>query len=138
VVDDLDEHRLKETEHSASDKSLFFSLISLIFITVLAIDSLLSDVSTLVNQSLSEQTRIILYSSITAIAIILGTVLVMYNIKKMKNELRSKNRVLQSLSKIVPYIQYTIMGFLVLIILQIIFTLQYAAIFLVASLALTW
>lgn len=138
MVDDLDEHRLKQLEHPRSNNRLFFSLISLIFIAVLAADSLLSDVSSLINQSLSEQTRIILYSLISALAIISGTVIVRYNIKKIKTELPSKNRVLILLSKIVPYIQYTIIGFLLLIAIQIIFTSQFFAIFLVATLAISW
>jgi hypothetical protein len=57
---------------------------------------------------------------------------------KVKAQSGSKNNVLLLISRIIPFIQYTIFGLLILITLQIIFTSQYLTLFLVASLALSW
>jgi hypothetical protein len=108
------------------------------FIGLLLADSLLSDISSLVNQTLHEGTRIILFSIIVTIAVLLGIRIIILNIQKIKTEFLSNSNVLLLLSRVMPFIQYTIIGLLILITLQIIFTLQYATIFLVASLALSW
>jgi hypothetical protein len=104
----------------------------------LLIDSLLSDVSSLVNKSLPEEARILFFSSIAVIATVSGIIAVHDNIRKVKAEVAHKNKSLLSLSWIMPYIQYTIIALLVLITLEIIFTHQFLNFFLVGSLALSW
>jgi hypothetical protein len=110
----------------------------LILIAALLSDSLLSDVSSIVNRALSEPTRIVLFSTILGIAILSGSPAVLHNTMKVKAQSDSKNNVLLLISRIIPFIQYTILGLLILITLQIIFTSQYLTLFLVASLALSW
>jgi hypothetical protein len=110
----------------------------LILIAALLSDSLLSDVSSIVNRALPEPTRIVLFSTILGIAILSGSPAVLHNTMKVKAQSGSKNNVLLLISRIIPFIQYTIFGLLILITLQIIFTSQYLTLFLVASLALSW
>jgi hypothetical protein len=116
----------------------FSSLTIIIFIAALLVDSLLSDVSSIVNRSLSELTRIVLFSIIVGIAILSGSGAILHNIRKIKTDLGSKNKALILISQIMPFIQYTIIGLLILITLQIIFTTQYLTLLLVASQALSW
>jgi hypothetical protein len=116
----------------------FSSLTIIIFIAALLVDSLLSDVSSIVNRSLSELTRIVLFSTIVGIAILSGSGAILHNIRKIKTDLGSKNKTLLLISQIMPFIEYTIIGLLILITLQIIFTTQYLALLLVASQALSW
>lgn len=116
----------------------FSSLTIIIFIAALLVDSLLSDVSSIVNRSLSELTRIVLFSIIVGIAILSGSGAILHNIRKIKTDLGSKNKALLLISQIMPFIQYTIIGLLILITLQIIFTTQYLTLLLVASQALSW
>ena len=124
---------------SSSNQGLkFYSLTILILIAALLSDSLLSDVSSIVNRALPEPTRIVLFSTILGIAILSGSPAVLHNTMKVKAQFGSKNNVLLLISRIIPFIQYTIFGLLILITLQIIFTSQYLTLFLVASLALSW
>jgi hypothetical protein len=139
MVEDSDPHLLNQQEFSGSNHGLrLSSLITLILVAALLIDSLLSDVSSIVNRALPEPTRIALFSTILGIAILSGSPAVLHNTKKVKAQLGSKNNVLFLISRIMPFIQYTIIGLLILITLQIIFTAQYTTLFLVASLALSW
>jgi hypothetical protein len=124
---------------SSSNQGLkFYSLTILILIAAVLSDSLLSDVSSIVNRALREPTRIVLFSTILGIAILSGSPAVLHNTMKVKAQSDSKNNVLLLISRIIPFIQYTIFGLLILITLQIIFTSQYLTLFLVASLALSW
>jgi hypothetical protein len=116
--------------HSKISTIVIIALISSLFV-----DSLFSDISTIINQSLPEISRIALFSALFAIAALSGGQVILHESKKIKNELGSKNDALVLASRIVPLIQYTIIGLLVLITLQIIFTSQYLMIFYVAILA---
>jgi hypothetical protein len=116
----------------------FSSLTIIIFIAALLVDSLLSDVSSIVNRSLSELTRIVLFSTIVGIAILSGSGAILHNIRKIKTDLGSKNKTILLISQIMPFIEYTMIGLLILITLQIIFTTQYLTLLLVASQALSW
>jgi hypothetical protein len=100
-------------------------------------DSLLSDVSSIVNQTFPEPTRITLFSIILSIALFSGSLAILHYSKKVKTELGFKNNVLLFISRIIPIIQYTIVGLLLLTLFQIIFTSQYLTLFLVSSLALS-
>jgi hypothetical protein len=82
--------------------------------------------------------RIVLFSTILGIAILSGSYAVLHYTKKVKAEVGSKNNVLLLVSRIIPFIQYAIIGLLILITLQIIFTSQYLILFLVASQAISW
>lgn len=110
----------------------------LIFIGILLVDSLLSDVSSIINRNLTEQIRIGLFSAIAAIAIFFGSRAILYNSKKVKAGFTSKNNVLFLISDIIPIIQYIIIGLLILITVQINFTYKYFTILLIASLAMSW
>lgn len=110
----------------------------LILIASLLLDSLLSDVSSILNQALPENSRIVLFSIIFGIAIISGSRIVRNDTSKIKSELGYTNNILFMISRIMPFIQYTIIGLLVTVALQVIFTSQYFTTFLVASLALSW
>jgi hypothetical protein len=140
MVEDSDPHRLKQQQElSEPNHGLRFSTLTiLILIAALLVDSLLSDVSSIVNRALPESTRIVLFSTILGIAVLSGSPAVLHNTKKVKSQLGPKNNVLLLISRIIPFIQYTIIGLLILITLQIIFTSQYLTLFLVASLALSW
>jgi hypothetical protein len=126
-------------ELSEPSRALKWSTVAiLILVSALLVDSLLSDVSSIVNKTLPEEARIVLFSSIAVIAIVSGSIAVLHNVRKVKAEVASNNQVLLFISRIMPYIQYTIIALLILITLQIIFTLEFLNFFLVASLALSW
>ena len=110
----------------------------LILIASLLFDSLLSDVSSILNQGLAENSRIVLFSIIFGIAIISGSSVILNNTSKIKSELDYTKNILFKISWIMPFIQYTIIGLLITVALQVIFTSQYFTAFLVASLALSW
>jgi hypothetical protein len=110
----------------------------LILIASLLLDSLLSDVSSILNQGLAENSRIVLFSIIFGIAIISGSSVILNDTSKIKSELDYTNNILFKISRIMPFIQYTIIGLLITVALQVIFTSQYFTAFLVASLALSW
>lgn len=114
------------------------SLPILVLVTALLVDSLLSDVSSIVNRVLPEPTRVVLFSTILGIAILAGSRAILHDTKKIKAEVASNNNFLILTSRIMPFIQYTIMGLLILITLQIIFRKEFLNFFLVASLALSW
>lgn len=109
-----------------------------VLVAALLVDSLLSDVSSIVNKTLPEESRILLFSSIAVIAIVSGSIAVLHYVSKVKAEVASNNKALLFISRIIPLIQYTIIALLVLITLHIAFTLQFLNFFLVASLALSW
>ena len=114
------------------------SIFAVIFIGLLLIDSLLSDLSTFVNQSLSEPIRMVLFSALVAFALLFGTQLVLSNTRRIRTELGSKNNVLILISQVMPYIHYAVIALLVIITLQIIFTSQYFTYFMVASAGINW
>jgi hypothetical protein len=139
MVKGIDQNRPKQQELSRPNRgSTFYSLTILFLIAALLVDSLLSDVSSIVNRVLSEPMRIVLFSTILGIAILSGSYAILHYTKKVKSELGYKNNVLLLVSQIIPFIQYIIIGLLTLITLQIIFTLQYPILFLVALQALSW
>jgi hypothetical protein len=107
-------------------------------ISSLLIDSLLSDISTIINQSLPEISRIALFTALFAVAGLSGSQAVIYESKKIKNELGFKNYALALASRIVPLIQYAIIGLLGLLTLQIIFGSQYLTVSYVALIAASW
>jgi hypothetical protein len=107
-------------------------------ISSLLIDSLLSDISTIINQSLPEISRIALFTALFAVAGLSGSRAVIYESKKIKNELGFKNYALALASRIVPLIQYAIIGLLGLLTLQIIFGSQYLTVSYVALIAASW
>jgi hypothetical protein len=114
------------------------SLPILVLVTALLVDSLLSDVSSIVNRVLPEPTKVVLFSTILGIAILAGSRAILHDTKKIKAEVASNTNFLILTSRIMPFIQYTIMGLLILITLQIIFRKEFVNFFLVASLALSW
>jgi hypothetical protein len=63
---------------------------TIVFIASLLIDSLLSDISSVVNQLLPESTKIILYSTIFGVAIISGSRVVSHYTNKIKSDLGSE------------------------------------------------
>lgn len=117
----------------------FYSLIISILITALLADSLLSDVSSIVNRALPESTRTILFSTIVGITIISGGYVVQYLSKRLKDEFGSNNRLLLLVSWAIPFVQYLVIGILILITAQIIITKQYLTLLLlVASFGISW
>ena len=107
-----------------------------ILIGALLVDSLLSDISSIINRNLTEPSRIVLFSAIMGITLFSGSQAIYHNSKKIKTGITSKNSILFLISKIMPIIQYVIIGLLILIAIQIIFTFQYLTIFLIVCLAL--
>jgi hypothetical protein len=139
MPDDADQHRLKQHIFSRTNRNLTISSLTLlVLIGALLVDSLLSDMSSVVNGALPESMRIFLFPTITAIAVLSGGLAIIPSTDKVKSGLGSKNKALLLLSRVIPFIQFTIIGLLILITLQIIFTAQYLTLFLVASLALSW
>jgi hypothetical protein len=110
----------------------------LVLIVSLLLDSLFSDASSIFNQALPENSRVVLFSIIFGIAFVSGSHVVLHDVKKIKSELGSKNNILYRISRIMPFVQYNIIGLLITVVLQIIFTSQYYTVFLVASLVLSW
>src|SRR5437773_11746718 len=104
----------------------------LILIAALLIDSVLSDVSTFFNRAVVESTRIVLFSTILAITVLFGSRAIMQYTRKLKIELGSKSNAMLLISRVVPFVQYIIIGLLILITLQIILTSQYLTSFYVA------
>ena len=116
----------------------FSSLTIIILIAALLVDSLLSDVSSIVNKSLSEPIRLVLFSTILGIAIVSGSHAVLHYSGNVKSEIGSTNKTLLVLSRVVPVIQYVIIALLVIITLQLVLTSQYLTVLLVSSLVLSW
>jgi hypothetical protein len=96
------------------------------------------DVSSFVNEGLSESARIVLFSTIVGIAVVSGSYVIRKDTNKVKHELGSRSNVLPHISDITAAVQYAIVGLLVLITLQIIFTSEYFIVFLIAALVLSW
>jgi hypothetical protein len=138
MVEDSDSHLPNQQDSRSNHGLKFSSLTILILIAALLSDSLLSDVSSIVNRALSEPTRIALFSTIIGIAILSGSHVILHDTRKVKAQIGSKNNVLLLISRIIPFIQYTIIVLLISITIQIIFTAQYLTLFMVASLALSW
>jgi hypothetical protein len=136
----MDKNRIKPPKffQANSNCKKFFFLNTLILIVVMLIDSLLSDASSVVNKSLSESTRIVLFSTIGGIAIISGSITTIYAIRRVKTNIGSKNKVILLISLVLPFIQFTILGILILITSQIIFIKQYSTLLLVTTQALSW
>ena len=109
-----------------------------ILISISYSDSLLSDVSSIVNRSFSEPTRSSFFSTILGIAIFSGSHVIFHDTRKVKAKVGYKNNVLLLISRIIPFIQYAIVVLSISITIQIIFTAQYLTLFMVASLALSW
>jgi hypothetical protein len=118
--------------------SSLFSIAVIILVAALLLDSLLSDVSTYINRDLSESERVALFSTIVGITVVMGTFVIRKDTNKVKYELGSRNNVLPLISGSVAVVQYVIVGLLVLIALQSIFSSQYYNIFLIISLVLSW
>jgi uncharacterized membrane protein len=126
MVKHRDQNRPKQQELSGPIRgSRYFSFTIIFLICALLVDSLLSDVSSIVNRVLAESTRIVLFSTILGIAILSGSYAILHYTKKVKAEVGHKNSVLTLVSRIMPFIQYISIGLLILITLQIIFTLEY-------------
>jgi hypothetical protein len=80
-----------------------------------------------------------LFSIILGIAVAIGSYAFLYYTRKVKAEIGYKNNNILILgSRVIPIIQYVIVGLLVLIAIQIIFTSQYLILLLVALQALSW
>lgn len=118
--------------------SSLFSIAVITLIAALLLDSLLSDVSTYINRDLSESERVALFSTIVGITAVTGTFVIRKDTNKVKYELGSRNNVLPLISGSIAVVQYVIVGLLVLMALQSIFSSQYYIIFLIISLVLSW
>lgn len=118
--------------------SAFSTIVVLAFIAVLLADSLLSDVSRIVNQNLPDSTRVALFSAIVGVAILAGSHVIAQGTSRIKDELGAKNNVLRVLSRVMAIVQYVIVVLLVMAVLQMIFSSQYLSFFLISSLALSW
>jgi hypothetical protein len=127
----------KTTLVSPSRKMHLGSLALIVLIIALTIDSILSDISTIINKSLSEQERIALFASLICAAVVSGVYVTIRNKSKVKNALVNKDSVRRA-TLILPVVQYVILGLLVSIALQIAFTSTYQTIFYVSSLVLGW
>jgi hypothetical protein len=123
---------------SQRSRLTFSSFAIILFITALLADSLLSDVSRIVNQNLNELTRIAVFSIIAGVALFFGILVIANDTKRIRIELGSKNRILNFLSRAIKIIQYAIIGLLISLTIQIIFTSQYLNLFFVSSLGLSW
>jgi hypothetical protein len=105
---------------------------------MLLADSLLSDVSRIVSQSLPDSTRVALFSAIVGVAVLAGIRVINNGTGRVKDELGAKNSILRVLSRAMAAIQYAIVALLVLVALQMIFSSQYFSFFFISSLALSW
>jgi hypothetical protein len=110
MVEDADQYQTNNRNSNTNHNVALSSLTVVIFIAALLVDSLLSDLSSIVNKFLSEPARIVLFSTIVGIAIISGSSTILYIIRKIKTELGSRNKALLLISQIMPFIQYTILG----------------------------
>ncbi|AIF82547.1 hypothetical protein NTE_00465 [Candidatus Nitrososphaera evergladensis SR1] len=113
------------------------SILAVVFIAVLLMDSLLSDLSTFVNQSFSESARVTLFSAIAILAVIFGGRLVLSDTRKIRSEF-SSNNILNFASRIMPFIQYSILALLIVITLQMIFTSQYYTYIMITLTGMSW
>lgn len=134
----MDDGVVHQKAKTSSGNLQLSSLTIFVLIAALLIDSLLSDVSTFVNEYLSESIRVILFSTIVGVAVVAGSYVIRKDTNQVKHELGSRNNILPLISDSVAVVQYVIVGLLVLITLQIIFTSAYFIIFLIAALMLSW
>ncbi len=139
MIEDTDQNLIKKRRLSLSNPDSKISSASiLILIGTLLFDSLLSDVSSMINRDLPESTRIVLFSTIVAITSLSAGIAIIASIKKVKSGLDTKNKDLLLISRGIPFIQYSIIALLILITLQIIFAMQYLTVLLVISQGLSW
>jgi hypothetical protein len=139
MIEDMYQNQIKQRELILSNSdSKMYSTSIILLIGALVVDSLFSDMSSIINQALYEPTRIVLFSIILAVAVLPGGLAIVPTIKKVKSGFNTKNKGLVLISTIIPVIQYTIIGLLITIALQIIFSMQYLTILLVASQAISW
>ena len=139
MVNDEDQYRPRRQSLSIPRHKLTFCSITIILlIAALIVDSLLSDVSSIVNRILPEPARIVLFSIISGIAAVTGSYVIRNDTNKVKHEIGSRKNILPLISNPVAAIQYTIVGLLIIITLQIIFTSEYFLIFLIAAIMLSW
>jgi hypothetical protein len=96
-----------------------------LWIGLLLIDSLISDVSSIVNQTVSEGDRIIFFSFSLIVIIFTGAYAVYHFSKKVDRDLGS-NVSISLISKVVPAIQILIIIILLLILVEIILHNQYS------------
>lgn len=126
---------------NSTGKSHFYGGITglsiVVLIAALVVDSLSSDVSSILNQSLPESTRITWFSTIVALAVISGMYALLWQSSEIRTGLRPGN-VLVSISRIIPFIQFIITGLLILITLQIVFASEYFTALYVSLLVLSW
>src|SRR5919109_1809483 len=141
MTEDVERHRSKQKELSRSRSRydvIISSLTIWLLIAALLVDSLLSDVSTFVNESLAETTRVILFSTLVGIAVFTGSYVISNDTNRVRQQLSSRMSFLPVVSRIIAAIQYSIVGLLVLMTVQIILTAQYFIVFLIASLMISW
>lgn len=136
-------HDQKRHHHEPQQRSLTLrrvlnSLAISVLVVVLLVDSSLSDISSIVNQILSESARTSLFSVIAGIAVLSGSYVVLHDVKRIQSGLASKNNIIFLISRTMPIVQYTIIGLLILTTIQIIFMSQYLMIFVVVLLVLSW
>lgn len=136
-------HDQKRHHHEPQQRSLTLrhvlkSLAISVLVVVLLVDSSLSDISSIVNQTLSESARTSLFSVIAGIAVLSGSYVVLHDVKRIQSGLASKNNIIFLISRTMPIVQYTIIGLLILTTIQIIFMSQYLMIFVVVLLVLSW
>jgi hypothetical protein len=123
--------------NSRRNQTLSYITISLL-IAALLVDSLLSDVSTYVNKGLTENTRVVLFSTLVGIAVFTGSYVIKNDTNKVKQQLDSRINIIPGIAGVIAAIQYAIVGLLILITVQVIFTSQYFIVFLIASLMVSW
>jgi len=96
-----------------------------ILLTTITLDSLLSNISDFSGDQLTEGIRILIFSVLVASIVISGRYLLIYYSRRIRAELRLVRRDLAKMSKVITIIQISLSTALVLILLQIILTLQY-------------
>jgi hypothetical protein len=116
----------------------FNYLTIVILIAALLVDTLLSDVSSIVNQNLPELMRTTLFSIITGIVVLSGSYVVLHETRRIQKGLGSKGNSVFFISRVIPIVQYIIMGLLILTTIQIIALSQYLMVLVVILLVLSW
>lgn len=133
-----DRYRQKKEPLSTSNEHVkVHSLLILTLIIALLADSLLSDISSIVNRILPESSRIVLFSTLSGIIIFSGTLVILDYSKRLRTSFGPKNKLQFLVSRIIPIVQYAIIAVLAIITAQIIFAHQYIALFLFAYL-ISW
>ncbi len=115
---------------SASKITLFMGPV---FVTVLMLDTLLSNISDIISPHLSSVLGVLLFAAITGTAFGSGQLIIGRYVKRVGSDLRARKRDLDYIYKATVITHYVLIGILVVMISQMLISSEYYTILMIAS-----